>query len=494
MDGIKGNFDVADGMEYRASPTAEENKPPSQYVISTVKTIVEQQQYFFEMLWAKAIPASQRIMEIEQGLERQFIKTIEDPIQIQKTIQDLVRSASFEISIVFSKSDEFYNQIKTGIIEQLDNLSTSKDVKIKILTPQISANVDNINKQEQITKILKQHNGQNQHKIELRYLDKALQTKVTILVVDRKLSLVVKSDREKSEHPAVVTKNIGEDANYHQSAGLAIYSNIESTVSSLDSIFEILGRQIDLYEELRDLYKELKVRDEAQKDFIDIAAHELRNPIQPILGISEILHSKAEGSENSESLAVIVRNAKKLHRLAEDILDVTRIEKQSLKLNREWFNLKETIINVIQDSKNPIIGFNRGINIKFKPVDEGFDTVFVYGDRYRISQVIANLLSNAIKFTDENRLITIIGTIRDTLAIISVTDNGAGISPEIFSKLFSKYTSKSYKGTGLGLYISKNIVESHGGKIWAENNTDGKGSLPSHLVYLLMVIKLPLLS
>jgi two-component system sensor histidine kinase VicK len=477
LDGIKGNFGIADGLEYRASPTSEENKPPSQYVISNVKTIVEQQQYFFDMLWAKASPASQRILEIEHGLERQFIKTIQDPIQIQKAIHELVMSASFEISIVFSESDEFYNQIKNGIIDQFYNLSKSKEVKIKILTPPMSDNIDNIKIQEKIAKIFKQHRDQNQHKIELRYLDKALQTKVTIWVVDRKLSLVIKSNRDKSEHLTIVTENIGDDANHHQPDGLAIYSNIESTVSSLASIFETLWRQIDLYEELSDLYKELKLRDEAQKEFIDIAAHELRSPIQPILGISEILHSKSGGSDNSEYLAVIVRNAKKLHRLAEDILDVTRIEKQSLKLNNEWFNLKETIKSVIQDSKNQISGFTGEIDIKIKPVDEGYDTVFVHGDRYRISQVIANLISNAIKFTDENRLITIIVEIRDTIAIISVRDNGAGISPEMIPRLFTKYTSKSHKGTGLGLYISKSIVEAHGGKIWAENNADGKGSV-----------------
>jgi two-component system sensor histidine kinase VicK len=135
LDEIKGNFGIADGMEYRASPTAEENKPPSQYVISNVKTIVEQHQYFFDMLWAKSIPANQRIIEIEKGLERQFIKTIDDPIQIQKVFLQMTSSASFEILIVFATFNEFFNQVKNGIGELFSRFSISKRIIIKILIP-----------------------------------------------------------------------------------------------------------------------------------------------------------------------------------------------------------------------------------------------------------------------------------------------------------------------------------------------------------------------
>ena len=135
LDEIQGNFGIADRIEYRASPTAEENKPPSQYVISTVKTIVEQQQYFFDMLWAKSIPANQRIMEIEKGLERHFIKTIDEPIQTQKVFLEITSSASFEILIVFATFDEFVNQIKNGIVELFSKLSASKGVIIRILIP-----------------------------------------------------------------------------------------------------------------------------------------------------------------------------------------------------------------------------------------------------------------------------------------------------------------------------------------------------------------------
>jgi len=494
LDEIKGNFGIADGIEYRASPTAEENKPPSQYVISNVKTIVEQQQYFFDMLWTKSISANQRIMEIEKGLERHFIKTIDNPIQIQKIFLDITSSASFEILIVFATFDEFVNKIKNGIVELFSKLSTSKRVMIKLLIPYPSSSNTsygkyvftngNNNIKEKIEKILKQYNDQQQihHKVQLRFLEQPLQTKVTILIVDKKHSLVIESDKEKDktvtlEKTKEEEKEINNNTKYLQSQGLCVFSNSESTVSSLSSIFEILWRQIDLYEELRDVYKELEIRDEAQKEFIAIAAHELRNPIQPILGISEILHSKAEYSTNREHLEVIVRNARKLHKLAEDILNVTKIEKQSFRLNKELFSIKETILNAIQECKNQISRIDGNIDIIYKPHDQEFDSISINGDKDKISQVIINLIINAMQFIEkENGLITIIGERKGNQILLSVKDNGTGISPEIFPKLFSKYVSKSNMGNGLGLYISKNIIEAHDGKIWAKNNENEKGA------------------
>jgi len=446
------------------------------------------------MLWTKSISANQRIMEIEKGLERHFIKIIDNPIQIQKIFLDITSSASFEILIVFATFDEFVNKIKNGILELFSKLSTSKRVMIKLLIPYPSSSNasygkyvftdGNNNIKEKIEKILKQYNDQQQihHKVQLRFLEQPLQTKVTILIVDKKHSLVIESDKEKDktltlEKTKEEEKEINNNTKYLQSQGLCVFSNSESTVSSLSSIFEILWRQIDLYEELRDVYKELEIRDEAQKEFIAIAAHELRNPIQPILGISEILHSKAEYSTNREQLEVIVRNARKLHKLAEDILNVTKIEKQSFRLNKELFSIKETILNAIQECKNQISRIDGNIDIIYKPLDQEFDNVSIKGDKDKISQVIINLIINAMQFIEkENGLITIIGERKDNQILLSVKDNGTGISPEIFPKLFSKYVSKYNMGNGLGLYISKNIIQAHDGKIWAKNNENEKGA------------------
>ena len=236
--------------------------------------------------------------------------------------------------------------------------------------------------------------------------------------------------------------------------------------------------------EIRVQYDKLKEADKAQREFINVAAHELRTPIQPVLSLSDILHSKIKDSKQRELLDVVIRNAKRLQRLSEDILDVTRIESQSLILNKEKFNLNDVISNAIQDHKNEIEKTNGNLKLLYKSNDDEDDNIFVEADRTRLSQVISNLIRNAIKFTKEG--IILITARKDNSnnndndnnnqVIISVKDTGSGIDPEILPRLFSKFATKSFEGTGLGLFISKSIIEDHGGRIWAENNADGKGA------------------
>jgi signal transduction histidine kinase len=224
--------------------------------------------------------------------------------------------------------------------------------------------------------------------------------------------------------------------------------------------------------------EQLKVHDKMQEEFINIAAHELRTPIMPILGEAEYIEHQFNNKRKTvqiekEQLSLIIRNAKRLDRLASDILDVSKIESQSLKLNKERFNLKEVLSAAVQDLRDHIaknIGNNPSLQVLYKA-----DDIIVSADKERISQVISNLLSNAIKFTEEG-YISISTERKGKDVIITVKDTGVGIDSEILPRLFSKFTTKSEKGTGLGLYISKNIVERHGGKIWAANNADGKGA------------------
>jgi signal transduction histidine kinase len=233
--------------------------------------------------------------------------------------------------------------------------------------------------------------------------------------------------------------------------------------------------------EIRVQYEKLKEADKAQKEFINVAAHELRTPIQPVLGLSEILHSKIKDSKQRELLDVITRNAKRLRRLSEDILDVTRIESQSLILNKEQFNLKDVLSNAIQDHKNEIEKTNGKLKLLYETNDYNDDNIFVVvADRTRLIQVISNLIRNAIKFTKEG--VILITARKETTkdnnnqVVISVKDTGSGIDPDILPRLFSKFATKSFEGTGLGLFISKSIIENHGGRIWAENNADGNGA------------------
>jgi signal transduction histidine kinase len=247
---------------------------------------------------------------------------------------------------------------------------------------------------------------------------------------------------------------------------------------------------------IRFQYEKLKESDRMKDEFVNIAAHELRTPIQPILGLSEILRPKVN-KEDSEYVDVIVRNAKRLQRLTEEILDVTKIESQSLKLKKEEFNLNDVIINCINDMLMNRHLENSNKEKKPKILYEPKD-ILLKADRIRISQVLSNLLSNAIKFTPGGT-ISILSSLSsrnakydnnnndNSEAIVSIKDNGQGIDPDMLPKLFSKFATKSFAGTGLGLFICKSIVEAHGGSIWAQNNSDGNGAtftftLPLHKI------------
>jgi signal transduction histidine kinase len=224
--------------------------------------------------------------------------------------------------------------------------------------------------------------------------------------------------------------------------------------------------------------EELKSLDRLKDEFINIAAHELRTPIQPILTLTEIIRSKIEDTQQRELLDSVIRNANRLHRLTEDILDISRLESQTLKLNKDQFNLSDLISDVVQDYRNQIEKDDNNITLLYESKKD--INFFVEADRYRITQVISNLLNNAIKFTKEE------GTVSVKLekkkednqqeVLVSVKDSGTGIHSDILPRLFSKFATKAEKGTGLGLFISRSIVEAHGGKIWGENNIDGKGA------------------
>jgi signal transduction histidine kinase len=217
---------------------------------------------------------------------------------------------------------------------------------------------------------------------------------------------------------------------------------------------------------LQDAVEQLKDHDRMQREFINVAAHELRTPIQAIIGYSDLFHLRPESRE--EAIKAISRNAERLERLTRDILDVTRIEGHRLDLNKEKFDMSEVVASVIEDTQRRI----EDSNIKFEYIPK---EILVQADRMRINQVVSNLLSNAVKFTKQGT-IYISTDNEDGQVLVSVKDTGSGIDPEIISRLFTKFTSKSQTGTGLGLFISKSIIEAHNGKIWGENNKDSKGA------------------
>ena len=241
---------------------------------------------------------------------------------------------------------------------------------------------------------------------------------------------------------------------------------------------------------IKENLKKLQENEKLKDDFINIAAHELRTPIQPILGLSDLINrslqndtSEIDKSELKSDMKVIYRNAKKLQKLTNDILDVSRIDSHILNLNASQFDFVELIKNTIQDfttssekkEENVFIDFDYHDETKSKEVLDR--SILIEGDRARISQVLLNLLNNARKFTEGGKIIVTVLMKKDTKeVIVSISDRGQGINSEVMSHLFEKFISRSDSGTGLGLYISKNIIEAHRGKIWASNNPNGIGS------------------
>jgi signal transduction histidine kinase len=410
----------------------------------------------FEEIWRNGIDGRYRIkqLEEEEGVESD-IEVIQNPDRTEELYWNIVKLAEKEILLILPTANAVIRQEKMGIIKYLAEVTKSRNIQVRILMPQV-----NLNHRphhfaiEELNPIHQQQQDNPIDSLDVRYLQQLSDTKATILIADRKASLVIEvRDDSKST--------------FSEAIGLATYSNSKPGILSYISIFENLWIQTELYEQL-------KVHDKMQKDFINIAAHELRTPIQPILGLTEAILSQSKDDTQKELLEVVVRNAKRLTTLIENILDVTRIENQSMSLRKERFNLNRIILNILEGYKSQDSKKKDNVKIVFTSKDD----FLVEADKGRIMQVISNLMNNAIKFTVKGTItVTTKKEEENNEIIVSIKDTGTGIDPEIMPRLFSKFATKSQTGTGLGLFISQNIVEAHGGKIWAENNSDGKGSI-----------------
>lgn len=297
-------------------------------------------------------------------------------------------------------------------------------------------------------------------------------------------SLQITTELIKAKHDAISHKinkdAIHRDANIRVNRGLEALERFIQILRESDMDSEMFEKAIrdpiiskTIKSEARkafasDFFKSLQKQLLVQTEFINIAAHELRTPIIPILMNTEILEE--ELGDKYEEVRLIARNARRLERLTQNILNVARIESGTLKLSKEHFDLNKTISGIIKDGVTKLE--NKKIQLVHKTIN---DEILVYADKDRMMQVVSNLLSNALKFTPEGT-ITVSTKIIDGDAVIDVIDSGAGISAEVIPLLFSKFATKSNQGTGLGLYICKNIVEVHGGKIWAKNNNGISGA------------------
>src|SRR5215217_3370492 len=459
---LNENFRMSE-TEYIEATTTKEGLPIPKLIYSNSKEIIGQQQYIFETLWDKAVPAEHRIKEIEQEIESQRIAVIYDARQALELYHWLIMSAEKEIKVVFPTTNALIRQDKAGILFLLQEAAAVKKCQVKILMPN----------DELIHNFIQDDSG-----ISTRFIEQEERGKATILIVDNKVSFVMELKDASKE-------------TFHEAIGLSTYSNSKAGVFSYVSMFESLWKQTELYEKL-------KSHEKMQKEFINIAAHELRTPTQAILNLSELLYSNAKGQQRQvqqeqqkEMLEIILRNANRLHQLTEDILDVTRIESQTLQIRKERFKLNDAIVDFVEHYRKQIA--NDNVKVMYEP---GGGIILVEADRQRLIQVISNLLNNAIKFTKEGTVTVSSTTTTSSIikrkdadrdsgdgkvkeekekeeeVVIAVKDTGTGIDPELMPRLFTKFATKSYQGTGLGLYISKSIIEAHGGKMWAENNRD----------------------
>ena len=341
-----------------------------------------------------------------------------------------------------------------------------------------------------VTKLGEYAKDSSQYSIFLQILFAVLNIGVTtafILYIIRKLlkpifALINATSQIKSGNLNVVVKS---KVNGDELSFLS-----ESFNSMITAIKNYIKKQNQLTKQLEKANEELKYRDQLKDEFIHVAAHELKTPIQPILGLCELLRDrKTDIVKDEEILDVIIRNSKRLMKLAEDILNVARIESGSFFLKKEMFDIGELISEIMNDIEEKIVENKKNIKLFFELYNgNNNNKIIVEADKNRLSQVISNLLNNAIKFTDEGSITVIVGTKKinnnndSNNVIVSIKDTGTGIDSEILPNLFTKFATKSpiAGGTGLGLFISKSIIEMHGGSIWAfnndEKNKDDRGS------------------
>jgi len=488
------NFVVTDRVFFSNSEKIDHNqdrKTIKQMFTTNDVLYINQYKMTFEELWKNGIDAVDIIEDIERGLDTERVDIIVRSNNTENAYLDLLRSSNKEVMLILPTVNAFLRQWKLGVFELITQAAVNRNVKIRILIPTNKKSakfVERLEKQSLLIDNTSNNENNNNKNVQIRSIQTLTETGSTIIIVDKKVSLVMELKDDSKEK-------------FHEAIGISTYSNSKAGVLSYVSIFENLWNQTELYQQL-------KKSEELQKDFIRIAAHELRNPIQPILVISEMLKSSVNSKKlvNSSQIRVdrqeindyidaIIRNTRKLVSLTNSILDITRIETNSLTLRKETVDLRPFLLEQVMEYENQYIS-------KMETMDQHAianrdrcktrmdysqlknsripDSLLADLDKSRISQVVYNLLDNAFKFTNEGDVIHITldkEFINDQkCAVISITDSGKGIDREILPKLFTKFTSRSEKGIGLGLFITKNIIEAHRGRIWARNNVNGTGA------------------
>lgn len=406
----------------------------------------------FERFWKTGIDAKHRMVDIEKGGSEEDIEIIYNTLKAKDLYIQLVKSAQKEIKIIYPTVAAFLRQKKFDVPQMVIDAS-KQGVTTRIIASH--------------SKIIEEYFSSHIGSIQIRFLEKPSEIKTTFLIIDNKytLDLEIKDDSKMT---------------FEEAIGFSTYSSSKASVQFHVAIFDNLWIQSKLYEELKESSRLLEVVNQKleshynmQREFIDVAAHELRTPIQPILGLSEVLKNNTTGRFEVQMINVIVKNALRLKELAENILDVSRIEGGTLNLKKEKLDLSKFVHGIIDDIRYQV---SSDVNKKELKIDDKIiSDLTVSVDKFRITQVLTNLLNNAIKFT-ERGIINVTMEKNENNVVISITDSGNGIDDDILPQVFDKFVTKSDGGIGIGLFITKGIVEKHGGSISAENNKDRKGA------------------
>lgn len=476
------NFSV-DGKSIQATiERMDKGKFMNNLLVSNEPAYVKHFMLFFQELWDNyGVDAKERIRNVEEGLDYDTEVILHSDRTLDLYL-DIVGSAQSEIFLILPTPRAFIRQLKAIFLAK--QISKERKVKVRILTP-INELVEEwiksllLNEENDDVRNSKSIRDSFSNKnIEIRYIEKMSQTKATILVVDRKESLVMELTDDAKD-------------TFVKAIGLSTHSNSKASVLSYVAIFGNLWKQSELYQEIKESNEKLKTNEKILNEFINIASHELRNPIQPIIGLSELAKNKTTDNEQKKILDIVIANAKKLKQLSDDILDLSKIESNSLKLFKEKFDMVELLLNIKDEYKTICDECKIPLRVFLTKDDKLTDVItsnndhsddfMAYADKTRLNQVMTNLINNAFKFTSEGSITVTVEKKFDKYGrkefVIKIKDTGIGINDEIFPRLFSKFaTMPTKEGTGLGLYISKNIVEAHGGKIWVKNNEDGKGA------------------
>jgi len=459
-DILSFNFALSDRLFASTIKKMERGKMITSLLISNDPLYLNHYNKIFEEIWKNGVNVEDRIKDLEED-NYANMKIIPSSHESFKLTNELFMLAKYEVLIILPSVNGIIHAEESGSFGFLNKM-VLKGVKVKILTVLDHKNPDIIDKIRS-----------NYPHIEFRSLQFEFQVLNRITILDRTKTMIleIKDDMQN---------------NFIKALGMAIFIESKSTALSYASIFDSLWNQTEMYEHLKKTHIQLQIHDKMQKEFINIVAHELRTPITPMIGLTAYVRDKIKDKEQRELLDIVINDTRRLHLLTEKILDATLIDGKLFNLNHERFSLNQLILNIVKDFENNLGEKNKKIKFEY---DNNFNTDYLlFADKTKIGKVISNLIENSIKFIskegggggegvisfniEKKQIVNTKDGNTRYIVIVIIKDNGIGIHSEIVPRLFTKFASKSFKGTGLGLFISKNIIEAHGGKIWGENNQD----------------------